>query len=279
VLDEGVPLETAVAESKVIGLRTEELLDKARRYIRRKQINRKPGVTAKPLVEDDMVDETPPEASGSPPLQSQDPASRGGINDAFVNPDLNVDEFVKRFEIESREIYASRDAVMAACQVKPGERIADVGAGTGLYTRLFATAVGEGGWVYAIDIAPRFIEHINVTARDAGLENVTGIVNSQSSINLPPQSVDLVFICDTYHHFEAPEKILASISRALKPGGQLVLIDFERVPGTSREWVVSHVRAGREVFRGEIEAAGLEFVEQRAIPGFSENYFLRFVKK
>lgn len=287
VLDEGVPLETAVAEAKVIGLRTEELLDKARRYIRKKQANRQPKTEGERRTDepDDGHDTTDSEIDLSikparpPVVEPVQLPEQKGINADFVDPELNVDEFIKRFEIESREIYSAREAIVTACQIQPGDRIADVGTGTGLYTRLFAKTVGPDGWIYAIDIAPRFIEHINVTSREAGLANVTGILNSQNSIQLPPESVDLVFICDTYHHFETPEEILATIHRALKPGGQLVLIDFDRIPGTSREWVVSHVRAGKEVFRGEVELAGFEFVEQVAIEGLSENYFLRFKKK
>jgi hypothetical protein len=58
-----------------------------------------------------------------------------------------------------------------------------------------------------------------------------------------------------------------------------VVIDFERIHGESREWIVDHVRAGKEVFREEIEAAGFEFVDEKQIAGFRENYFLKFRKK
>ena len=61
-----------------------------------------------------------------------------GINDNFKDPELNVDEWLERFEVESREVYAARNEVLKACEIKPGERIADVGAGTGFYSRLFA---------------------------------------------------------------------------------------------------------------------------------------------
>ena len=60
-----------------------------------------------------------------------------GINDKFVNPDLNVDSFVKKFEVESREVYVLRDAIVAACEIEVGDTVADVGAGTGLFSRLF----------------------------------------------------------------------------------------------------------------------------------------------
>jgi predicted methyltransferase len=94
---------------------------------------------------------------------------------------------------------------------------------------------------------------------------------------LPVQSTDLVFISDTYHHFEFPHSTLASIHAALRPGGELVVIDFKRIPGVSDPWVLSHVRGGEEEFRQEIEAAGFELVERRDF--MRTQYFLRFRKR
>jgi len=99
---------------------------------------------------------------------------------------------------------------------------------------------------------------------------------SQLSTNLPRESVDLVFLCDVYHHLENPEKTLASIRQALKPEGRLVVIDFDRVAGQSTDFVLKHVRAGQDVFRREIEAAGFWFEPVRKPPTFKENFFLRF---
>jgi ubiquinone/menaquinone biosynthesis C-methylase UbiE len=154
--------------------------------------------------------------------------------------------------------------------------VADVGAGTGLFTRLFARGVGPRGKVYAVDIARPFIQHIEKTAREKGLTNVVGVVCTQSSTELPAGSVDLVFVCDTYHHFEFPYKTLKSIHRALRPGGQLVLIDFKRIKGVSSDWVLKHVRAGQETFTREIVASGFRPVREEKL--LQENYFLRFSK-
>ncbi|WP_039961755.1 methyltransferase domain-containing protein, partial [Rhodopirellula europaea] len=107
---------------------------------------------------------------------------------------------------------------------------------------------------------------------------LTTVLGTDVSIRLPPESADLVFICDTYHHFESPQQSLASIYRALKPGGRLVLIDFERIPGVSREFLLGHVRAGKEVFQSEIVAAGFKFIDEIDVEAFEENYLLRFEK-
>lgn len=201
-----------------------------------------------------------------------------GINDSFKNPNLDVDEWLEKFEVESREVYGAREAVLKACDIQPGERIADVGAGTGFYSRLFAKKAGWDGWVYSVDIAPKFLQHIATRATADGIENLTTVLGTDVSVRLPPESVDLVFICDTYHHFESPQESLSSILRALKPGGRLVLIDFNRIPGVSRDWLISHVRAGKEEFQAEVVASGLEFVDEVKVDGFEENYLLRFSK-
>ncbi len=143
---------------------------------------------------------------------------------------------------------------------------------------MFAVAVGNEGWVYAVDIAPRFIQYINGESSKYELSNITGVVCAENSVNLPPKSVDIVFICDTYHHFEYPKPTLASIHRALKDDGQLILVDFERIEGKSRDWLLGHVRAGKDVFSSEIQAAGFTIVEEKKIDGFEENYFLKFQK-
>ena len=199
-----------------------------------------------------------------------------GLNETFLAEDLDVERFTKVFEGESREIAASKDAILGALHLRPGLDVADVGAGTGLFTGPMAAAVAPDGTVYAVDISPKFIEHLRERARAEGHANVVPVLCTERSVELPPASIDLAFVCDTYHHFEYPRNTLASIAYALRPGGELVVVDFERIPGLSREWVLDHVRAGKEVFRAEIEAAGFRFVEEVEIPGLEENYFLRF---
>ncbi|MFT5496188.1 MAG: ubiquinone/menaquinone biosynthesis C-methylase UbiE [Kiritimatiellia bacterium] len=209
---------------------------------------------------------------------AQQKSVKPGINDSFRDPGLQVVDWLKRFEIESREVYAARDAVLEACQLKPGMVIADIGAGTGLYTHRFIDATGPNGWVYAVDISPRFLEHIHQRARSNQTRNVTSVLCADDHVGLPPNTIDLAFICDTYHHFEFPQATMQSIAQALKPGGQLIVIDFKRIQGVSREWTMSHVRAGQEVFRQEITEAGLVYREDVPITGLHENYCMRFVK-
>ena len=200
------------------------------------------------------------------------------INEKFLDPELKVDDWLKRFEVESREVFHEKETVLKACGIKKGMVVADIGAGTGLYSRLFAEAVGPEGWVAAVDISGPFLKHIVARAEQEGQENIAAILSSENSVSLPPNSVDVAFICDTYHHFEFPRGTMRSLLGSLKRGGTVVVIDFERIKGVTRDWLFGHVRAGKQVFRKEIEDAGLTFVEELKIDGFKENYFLRFRK-
>ncbi|RMF43867.1 MAG: methyltransferase domain-containing protein [Planctomycetota bacterium] len=243
VLDEGVPLEQAVEEAKQVGLRTPEYLERAKDYIQRHAAERR---------------------------------VRPGINANFLDPELDIQQWLGRFEIESREVFAHRQAIAQAAGIGPGDRVADVGAGTGFYSKLFASRVGDQGWVFAVDISPKFAEHIVRQAEESGIGNLTVVLAPQKSVSLPPNSVDVIFVCDTYHHFEYPVATLASMRRALRAGGTLIVVDFDRVPGKSSEWIMSHVRGGKADFRREIEQAGFMFVDEPRVDGLKENYMLRF---
>jgi predicted methyltransferase len=208
-------------------------------------------------------------------LHAQQKSVNPGINKTFETP--VVSEFVERFEKEGRDAFDHRQQIMAALGLKPGMAVADVGAGTGLFTRLFSRAVGESGKVYAVDISDEFVEHIEKTAREQKVKNIVGVVCKADSVALPPASIDLAFICDTYHHFEYPHKTMRSIHKALRLKGQVVLIDFHRIEGKSSDWIMGHVRAGQEVFAKEIAEAGFKQVEEKK-DLLKESYFLRFVK-
>ncbi len=211
----------------------------------------------------------------SGPSYGQDQSVRPGINDSFEQP--VVKEWVERFEREGREVFDKRVELVEACGITPGMAVADVGAGTGLFTQLFAKAVGSSGKVYAVDISDEFVDKIVADARQAKLQNIEAIVCAADDAKLAPNSVDLVYICDTYHHFEFPIKTMASIFKALKPGGRVVVVDFARVPGVSSDWILGHVRAGQEVVQAEIESVGLELLEANQ-QLLKENYILIFSK-
>lgn len=212
------------------------------------------------------------------PVVAENLANPSGANPEINRPYDNADvEFWRGvFESENREIYGHRNEIFNALNLQPGMRVADVGAGTGFFSLMFAEAVGPEGRVYAVDISKSFIDAINVRAEEAGLENLTAVMNTQTSLTLPPNSVDLVFVSDTYHHFEQPQAMLASIHDALRPGGSVVIVDFRRIEGQSSPWVMGHVRAGAERVIRELDEAGFRHTETQDI--MQTQYFLRFIK-
>ena len=217
--------------------------------------------------------EAPPDPAGS-----VNPSVNPGINDRFLAGDLDPEQWAGRFESESRETFATRGAVTAALKIEPGQSVADVGAGTGAHLHPFAAAVGKDGRLYAVDLAPAFVARLRDRAAADRLSQVTPVLCSESSVMLPAASCDLIFNADAYHHFEYPARTLASMYAALKPGGRLAVLDFERVPGVSSEWTLGHVRAGKEVVRAEVEAAGFEFLSEPEVEGLEENYLMLFRK-
>jgi len=172
------------------------------------------------------------------------------INRRFVNPDFDV--WAGRFERPGREVYDRREDIVKATGAMRGMTVADVGAGTGLFTRLFSDAVDSAGKIYAVDISQVFVDNILRISRERGQGNVIGVVNSRRSVSLPDRSVDLVYT-----------------------GGSVVVVDFRKIPGVSTAWVMGHVRSNEAVVVEEIKSAGFKLVEDNDL--LRTNYFLRFV--
>jgi len=208
------------------------------------------------------------------PLVAQEQSVSPGINDYYQNPDFEL--WQRRFESPGREVYDLADEIVDVLQLKPGMQVADIGAGTGLFTKRFAQQVGNNGKVYAIDISKEFIRNIVKQAEQSGLKNIEGIVNTDKSIKLAANTIDLAFVCDTYHHLEYPRAMLQSIYQALRKNGRLVVIDFLKDPQVSSRWVMGHVRANRLTARQEIEQAGFRFLKEEDL--LQSNYFMVFKK-
>jgi len=200
---------------------------------------------------------------------------RPGVNQRYFEQ-TDVKKWAGRFERPDREIFARRAEIVKRVGLKAGQRVADVGAGTGFMSILFADAVGASGKVYAVDLMPYFVEHIRERARSAGKRNVEAVLCREDDVNLPPASIDVAFLSDVYHHFEYPRSSMASIHRALVPNGEVVLVDFRRIEGKSSDWVLGHVRAGQSVFEREIESVGFKKIDEQEFLKLC--YFVRFRK-
>lgn len=220
--------------------------------------------------------DAPVESDGAAEPEAGQPSKVPERVDIDINEDYakqtNPERWAGRFEREGREVFDHRDAILDALGLREGMAVADVGAGTGLFTLAMAAAVGSTGKVYAVDVQSYFLDHIGQEARAAKLDNVVLVRADQGSAKLPEGSVDLVLMVDSYHHVEQPASYLASLFTALRPGGRLVVVDYIAIEGTSEAWLLEHVRATPTAFRAELEGAGFRFV--RAHEGVLEENFV-----
>jgi len=220
-----------------------------------------------------------PTVLSSPGASTAEQNVRPEINNSFKDPDVRVRTWAARFSGESREVFSQRHEVLAALNLQPGDRIADIGAGTGLYVKLFAETVGEAGKVYANDISQPFLDFIRENATSDGLTNVETVLGADKTSGLPDASVDVIFHSDVYHHFEYPRSMVRDLARMLVAGGEMFVLDFERIEGVTPQRLLDHVRAGKEVVIEEIESSGFQLVEEVELANLQENYLLRFKKE
>ncbi len=136
--------------------------------------------------------------------------------------------YIAMLEDPERDAYQKPHDVIMALNLKEGETVADIGAGSGYFTFRFSHHVGDKGRVYAVDISPDMILHMNRRIRDLQAKNVVTVLAPPDDPLLMDASVDRFFICDTWHHIANQAQYLAEMKKMLKPGGQVVMIDFQK---------------------------------------------------
>jgi ubiquinone/menaquinone biosynthesis C-methylase UbiE len=135
-------------------------------------------------------------------------------------------EYVRILESAERVRKLQVDLVVELLNAQPGDKIADIGAGSGLFTRPLATLVGPEGVVYAVDIHKDLLAHIEETAKEESLENIKTVLASQYDPKIP-EKVDLILICDTLHEIDNPAVYLNNLSDYLSETGRIAIIDYE----------------------------------------------------
>jgi ubiquinone/menaquinone biosynthesis C-methylase UbiE len=139
----------------------------------------------------------------------------------------DADQWAERFDAPERDAWQRPEVVIEALGIHAGQSVADVGAGTGYFTVRISRVVGREGRVFAVDIEPAMVEHIRKRAAKAGLDNVEPMLTQANRPGLGPASVDLVFICDTWHHIDDRLDYLDELRAALRPGGRAAIVDFK----------------------------------------------------
>ena len=139
-----------------------------------------------------------------------------------------ADEWIDRLERPERIADLKRDQVLTRLGLKPGDVVADIGAGTGVFSRPLARAVAPSGRVLAVEIDQELLNYIDQRARQEGIENIEGIRGGFNDPNLPAQDVDLALIHDVLHHIEHREAYLKALTSYLTPEGRVAIIDFDK---------------------------------------------------
>jgi SAM-dependent methyltransferase len=170
------------------------------------------------------------------------------------------------FEQPEREDYQMTAEIMGALDLQAGMVVADVGAGTGYFSREFAVRVAPGGKVLAVDVVKDFLDDLERRAAEAGIDNIETILSAEDDPMLPVDSVDLVFAGDAYHHFLDPTPMLEGMRASLRPGGRLAIVDWKRQANPAFEesglnWE-EHIRLGEQGTIDEITAHGFRLVEK-----------------
>lgn len=183
---------------------------------------------------------------------------------------LTAQFYVWHMESDSRKERLQVDRVVDCLSLKPGQAVADIGAGSGLFTFPLAQAVGPAGKVFAVDLNPELTRKLEESSRARGLSNIAVILAQPSDPGLP-RPVDLIFICDVLHHVEDRAAYIRTLSRRLKVQGRLAVLDFKK-----KGSLFHAMQFTPEQLDGWAESAALEV---EAAPDFLEEEFFRVYRK
>lgn len=184
----------------------------------------------------------------------------------------DIEKWVALFEDPDRAQWQKPEEVVKNLSLKDGYVIADIGAGTGYFTRRFAEAVRPHGTALGLDIEPAMVEYMREDARKLNLDNYVSRRIKPDNPELSPKSVDVIFVCNTLHHIEDRVAYLRRLSTSLKPGGRVVIVDFYKRPlpvGPS-----PRMKLSRDDVITEFEEAGYRLKQTRDFLPYQ--YFLEF---
>jgi ubiquinone/menaquinone biosynthesis C-methylase UbiE len=185
---------------------------------------------------------------------------RPGGSGRFGNPP-DLESYIAQLEEQGRAGWQKPDQVVSALGLKPGQTACDVGAGPGYFSLRLARAVGKAGRVFAVDVEPVILDALRDRVGQTGLTNVTPVLALPHDPLIPPGSCDLILIVNTYHHFPDGPAYLRRLIAALKPGGRIANIDFQK-----RRTAIGpppEQRLARDDFLKEAAAGGLRLLAEK----------------
>jgi ubiquinone/menaquinone biosynthesis C-methylase UbiE len=164
-------------------------------------------------------------------------------------------------EREGRAEEEKPEVVLAAMALRDGLTVAEIGAGTGFFSRRLARAVGSAGKVYAVDIQPGMLDLLKTYAAREGITNVIPVLGTETDPRLPAHGIDRILLVDVYHELQQPEPVLARIRDSLAPGGTVTLVEYRLEGDTASQIKIEH-RMSVEQVLAEWHAAGFELLDQ-----------------
>jgi ubiquinone/menaquinone biosynthesis C-methylase UbiE len=185
----------------------------------------------------------------------------------------NIGALVKAIEFSDRDEWQKPDEVVKSLNLKPGDVIADIGAGDGYFTKRFARAVSPGGQALGLEISSSKVEYMRKDAERSGLTSYKALLIDSDDPGLKPGSVDVVFMCNTYHHLSNRVKYLKRLSKSLKKNGRIVIVDFYKKPMPVGPSSPDH-KLAREVVLEEFQEAGYKFLDDKDF--LPHQYYLEF---
>ncbi|HEX4346761.1 MAG TPA: methyltransferase domain-containing protein [Vicinamibacterales bacterium] len=184
-----------------------------------------------------------------------------------------AEEWINTLETPARLNSLKITETVAALKLKPGQMVADIGAGTGIFSRRIANVIKPSGWVYAVDIDQELLNHIAEAATEEGISNIQPVLGEFDDPNLP-DNVDLAFINDVLHHIEHRDVYLKNLAKYLTPGGRVALIEFK--PGQGGHADDPSLQISQEQATAWMTAAGLKPLETLDV--FPDKYFVIYGK-
>jgi len=168
--------------------------------------------------------------SQEPPTQTQ-PKGHSGSHDATVHHSFgDAEGWSKTFDDPERDKWQKPAEVVQALGLKAGMVVADLGAGTGYFSRYLSEAVSPGGMVLAIDVEPSMVQRLGERAQREKLSNLVPVLGLPDDPFLPKGRVDRVLIVDTYHHIDSRLEYFSRMRQAMNPGGRVAIVDFQKRP-------------------------------------------------